>query len=506
MTMVVEIALVGVTVLLLCLYLLIWRTDRRKYVMIPKALPRIPFMGNARDLDLSRCHMVLSDWAEKFGPVYRINILGEEILVLNDSDSVHDALVLKGSAFAGRPPMYRTARSQRDKHSIVWQTYTDKLVFLRKEVLKSLKMYGDGMDNLEQKCEPEILKMIENMTNEKCLPFDPWDHIYDGISNVMLGLTLDTRFDHASPSFQMIKEINYLFNDTFGGGAAREMDFLPWICKLGLHKYSKRLQRALELRDQFWNEQLKLLKTRAGTDCIVQRLLSLTSEPNSKIYDITETTAKEVFTNLILAGTDTTSTALTCLLLVFVHQPEVQKKMWEELQKHVGENRLATLSDRPNMPYFQAVLLELLRYTSHVPLAVPHYTTCETSVLGLSVPKDMTVYINLWALHHDPKDWTDPWEFKPERFLDASGQLLPLSDPIRRKLMVFGAGRRVCLGEALAKNRLFLFAAALVQHFRFLPASDNMADDELPAVDPRTYEMGLVLHPKRYQLRAVTRH
>lgn len=61
--------------------------------------------------------------------------------------------------------------------------------------------------------------------------------------------------------------------------------------------------------------------------------------------------------------------------------------------------------------------------------------------------------------------------------------------------MAFGAGRRVCLGEALAKNRLFLFAAALLQRFQFLPG-----DPDLPDIDPRGYNLGLVLHPEHYRL------
>ena len=67
--------------------------------------------------------------------------------------------------------------------------------------------------------------------------------------------------------------------------------------------------------------------------------------------------------------------------------------------------------------------------------------------------------------------------------------------------MAFGAGRRVCVGEALAKNRLFLFVTSLLQRFRFLPEPD----DKWPDTDPRSYEMGVVLYARRYKLRAMAR-
>lgn len=114
---------------------------------------------------------------------------------------------------------------------------------------------------------------------------------------------------------------------------------------------------------------------------------------------------------------------------------------------------------------------------------------------------NVQVYINLWSLHHDESVWPNPWTFNPSRFLDSNGKLLPSSHENRRRLMPFGAGRRVCLGETLAKNRLFLFATSLVQNFFF------QAEDEknLPEVDPQAYEMGLVLHPKSFRLQAVHR-
>ena len=67
--------------------------------------------------------------------------------------------------------------------------------------------------------------------------------------------------------------------------------------------------------------------------------------------------------------------------------------------------------------------------------------------------------------------------------------------------MAFGAGRRVCLGESLAKNRLFLFAASLLQKFEFF--SDE--NSSLPEVDPRHYSLGIVLHPDRFCVKARAR-
>jgi cytochrome P450 len=96
--------------------------------------------------------------------------------------------------------------------------------------------------------------------------------------------------------------------------------------------------------------------------------------------------------NLFL-GTDTTTTALTCFLLVLLYRPEIQKRLHTEIDHVIGSSREPSLSDRPSMPYMEACLYETLRYISHVPLAVPHATTCDTTVGGKRIPKNTTVSV-----------------------------------------------------------------------------------------------------------------
>ena len=70
------------------------------------------------------------------------------------------------------------------------------------------------------------------------------------------------------------------------------------------------------------------------------------------------------------------------------------------------------------------------------------------------------------------------------------------------RLLPFGAGRRSCLGEVLARNRLFLFVAVLLQRFTF------KADDRypLPDTDPRKFKFGIVLTPEEYKCVLSSRH
>ena len=69
------------------------------------------------------------------------------------------------------------------------------------------------------------------------------------------------------------------------------------------------------------------------------------------------------------------------------------------------------------------------------------------------------------------------------------------------RLLPFGAGRLVCAGEVLAKNRMFLIMSGIVQNFTFKPKSET----EKPDHDPRNYISGFVMNPKDYEVCAVAR-
>ena len=67
--------------------------------------------------------------------------------------------------------------------------------------------------------------------------------------------------------------------------------------------------------------------------------------------------------DLIIAGSDTTSLALSFSVLYMVRFPEVQRKAQEEIDRVVGRDRAVSLADRPNTPYVEAVVEEVIRYS-----------------------------------------------------------------------------------------------------------------------------------------------
>lgn len=190
--------------------------------------------------------------------------------------------------------------------------------------------------------------------------------------------------------------------------------------------------------------------------------------------------------DLFIAGTDTTTNSVLWILLYMVLYPDIQDKVQKEIDAVIGLHRAPSMTDKGSLPFTEATIMEVQRLTVVVPLAIPHMTSMTTEFCGYTIPKGTVVIPNLWSVHRDPTVWDEPDNFIPARFLDQDGKLLR-----KECFMPFGIGRRVCMGEQLAKMELFLMVTSLLQAFTFrLP-------EGLPP-PPLQGRFGLTLAPSPY--------
>ena len=134
--------------------------------------------------------------------------------------------------------------------------------------------------------------------------------------------------------------------------------------------------------------------------------------------------------------------------------------------------------------------MEVLRCSPPVIIGFSHMTTEDAKVGGYDIPKGTLVNPNIYDAHHDPDVWGDPEVFRPERFLMADGSCMQRHE----SFIPFSVGRRVCMGESLARDSLFLFTSQLLLNFRVEPAEGA----PLPTLEPRLGQT--TLQPQRYQV------
>ena len=188
--------------------------------------------------------------------------------------------------------------------------------------------------------------------------------------------------------------------------------------------------------------------------------------------------------DVFAAGSDTTSNTLEWTTYYLAKYPQVLKKLQAEISAVIGQERPPSSADRPAMVYTEAVICEILRISSVVPLGIIHRAVENETVEGFFIPKNVSIIANIYGAHHDPDVWGDPETFRPERWIDQDGTLKKSDN-----LIAFSAGKRSCIGESVARMQLFLFVASIFQKF------DVRAAGELPS--PDCY--GITLAPRPFQ-------
>ncbi|KAL0379154.1 UNVERIFIED_CONTAM: Xanthotoxin 5-hydroxylase CYP82C4 [Sesamum radiatum] len=152
---------------------------------------------------------------------------------------------------------------------------------------------------------------------------------------------------------------------------------------------------------------------------------------------------------MMLGGSDTTTVTLTWALCLLLNNQHALKRAQEELDEHIGRERLVKESDLENLVYIKAIIKETLRIQPSAPLLSPRESVEDCTVAGYHIPAGTRLIVNMWKLHQDPRVWDDPLEFRSERSRLAgpvlrypsspSLQLIPWRPMTRKKTVPTGS-------------------------------------------------------------------
>ncbi|KAJ2990397.1 hypothetical protein NUW58_g2604 [Xylaria curta] len=173
--------------------------------------------------------------------------------------------------------------------------------------------------------------------------------------------------------------------------------------------------------------------------------------------------------DFVLAGSETTATALACITYYVLRTPIVRKKLDDEIQTAFTEYSQIDDASTRSLEYLNAVILEGMRIYSPVPIALPRIVPeGGDTVDGYFLPHGTIVSTNPVAASLDPANFKGPLSFKPERWLGPNKEdNLEASQP-------FSLGPRVCLGRHLGLLELRTVLAKLMWTFEL-----NMVESTL---------------------------
>ena len=457
-----------------------------------------PIIGNAHKLAADSRHLDLVELEKHYGKVFRLYLGRKLVVIVSGASAIKEVLVTKSAEFAGRPSLYSSEVYAEGK-AIGFVDYSSEWRLHRKVAVSAIKTYITHKIK-EFGINEEFDLLLKRVRSRNGQPHDITKEIRLAVMNVICALVFGSRYELDDPEFTKFMEINDTILNMLASGSV--VDVFPWLRFIPLKSIRNLKQKCTERNEiisriyQQYMDACRLDNPQDLTDTLLKTKKQAEDEDSSIKEFLTDQHLIMTMSEVFIAGMETTASTLCWALMCLIHNPDVQKRLHQELDQVIGHDRLPDLEDKKNLPYLEATITETLRLSSIGPLSVPHKTTVDTTLQGYSIPKGTTVLTNLWSLHHDPEIWDDPGTFRPERFLDEEGSFVP---PKADHFLPFSAGRRVCLGESLARIELFLVLARLLHSFKF----ENPPGCDLPTLEP---VVGLVLMPRPFNVCALKRH
>ncbi|PWA84285.1 cytochrome P450 82A4 [Artemisia annua] len=457
----------------------------------PQAKGAWPIIGHLHFLGGSQLpHKVLGDMADKHGPIFTIKLGVHQALVVSNGEMAKDCFTTNDKAFASRPKSeasrlmaYNYALFGGAPYGDYWRKVR-KIIMLEVLSQRRVELLGHiRVSELKASINNIYEAWVNNRksgTNSDMVKVEMSHWFGTLIFNIVVRIIYGKRFspkDEEGIHFQMVvREYFKLF------GAFVVSDFMPYLKFLdigGYDKSMKKMGRDLDNIFEGWLKEHKIEKgsqENEGNQVFIDVLINIiqgASEGEFPDFD-NDTIIKSTCQQLLTAGIDTTSVTLTWALSLLLNNPFAIKIAQDELDEHVGRDRLVEQSDIKNLAYLDAIIKETFRLYPAGPLSVAHESTEDCIVGGYNVPKGTRLVLNIWKLHRDPNVWSDPDEFRPERFLTSHKDIDVKGNHF--ELLPFGSGRRMCPAVFFSVQALGLTLASLLQQFDLKTPSNELVD------------------------------
>jgi cytochrome P450 len=225
----------------------------------------------------------------------------------------------------------------------------------------------------------------------------------------------------------------------------------------------RRLKRARETLDSILHRAIEERRATPGTrDDLLSLLLEVRDEEDGR--GMSDQQLRDEAMTLFLAGFETTAINLSWIVQLIATHPEAQDKLRAEVATVIGD-RPATAEDLRQLKYTERVVNEALRLYPPA-WAMDRLPIADLELGPYRIKRGTDVWLLPWVLHRDPRFWSEPERFDPDRWDGELQKRLP-----KFAYFPFGGGPRVCIGNAFALMETTLVTATLAQRFRFSPVA-----------------------------------
>ncbi|CAN1829120.1 Desmethyl-deoxy-podophyllotoxin synthase [Linum perenne] len=402
-------------------------------------------------------HRRLAELAGRYGPLMHLKLGETSNVIVSSPELAKEFMKTHDLNFATRPYLPSADVVFYNARDIAFGAYGEYWRQMRKICTLEL-LSGNRVKMLRPVREEEIWEMVKSVRGGI-----QGETVNLSRTLISLGYAIISRaaFGYRMKKLEEEALLPVLTKIVVVIGGSTVGDFFPSNRLLrivtGTERQLKRLHREVDIiLERIIDEHIEKRRDDEEDEDLVDVLLSFT-EKRDLGFPFTKVEIKAVILDIFLGGSDTSSTLVEWIMSELMKNPLVMQKAQKE----------------------QLIIKETFRLHPIAPLFLPRECRETVVVNGYLIPEKTRVTINAWAIGRDPRHWTNPDEFIPERFVDSSldykghdFQFLP-----------FGSGRRVCPGIQFGLAVVELLLANLLYHFDWkLPGEMKPRDLDMDEV------------------------
>ncbi|KAK2375820.1 cytochrome P450 76T24 [Trifolium repens] len=468
---------------------------------LPPGPSPYPIIGNILELVGTNPLDAFTHLSKIYGPIITLKLGTSTTIVISSPQIAKETLHTYDLVFSSRTVPDAAKSLDHHKVSLVWMPPSSKWRTLRRAC--ATKIFStQQLDSTKFHRKRKVQDLINyvHKFSEKGEAFDFGEVVLATVMNSISETFISMDLFHYCGSSDVDKKSKEFKEMVYGimeeVGRPNVVDFFPifkFFDPQGVRKrMRKHFVKLIAFFDEVMEERIRLRDSDQSKEYndVLDSFLDLLKEQSSELC---RRDVLHLFTDLFVAGIDTTSTTVEWAMAELLHNPTKLTRLREEIQQIHGKSAQIEESDASNLPYLRAVVKETLRLHPPVPFLVPHKSKHDGELAGYMIPKDAQILVNVWSIGRDSSIWANPNSFEPERFLkietDFKGRDF--------ELVPFGAGRRICPGLPLASRSIHYILASLLYHFD-LKLADELKPDDMDM----SHMFGVTLH-KAQPLRVV---
>ncbi|KAF3004322.1 hypothetical protein E8E13_009333 [Curvularia kusanoi] len=410
-----------------------------------------PIVGSVPDVPEKNGFIKFADWGKEYGPIYQVNLAGSNHVWISSEKIAHDLLSKKAAIYSDRPHIPALIDDNRTSAQYL-PLLSRNEGHTRQRKFANVIMRESEKANFHRYPEIEAKRMLVELLEEP----DQYNHATESF---IARVTSRLAWGHAEASDELKQRARELLIGVSPTGAlGNKLPFLMALPDWMSPAKAWERRRAKTERTFFQTMQAQVEQDIQEKRAPTSWMKTFLTQGAAKFGFKSELEGAYAVGMHGIAGALTIAAPIQSFCLAMAYYPQYLPMLQEEIDRVCGD-RLPVAEDRPNMPMLRAIIRELIRWRPPVPTGIPHYLTQDDEYEGFHIPKGSTIHPLEWAISRDPDMYPDPETFNPLRWLKP--EFPTYKEPLTQYPTIinssqFGYGRRLCQGQTVADEDMFI--------------------------------------------------